>query len=164
MSHEVTFQVLWTNVVRAMCYGTCRIIPLNIAERAWPATGQNQVLQLARVVGGNEPEPVRTTVERIRHEFADDPSFSIAQTPGFGDIQIERSVEFCPYCHGRGFASIDGSRLVPVLELDSLDPRKAALFPRRKCTHSGTHLDTQQPVLSKIDFLRSELRHLRRAV
>lgn len=157
MSHEVTFQVLWTNVVRAMCYGTYRIIPLNIAERAWPATGQNSVLQLARVVGGSPPEPTRTTIERIQHEFSDDLSFTIAQTRGFGNIHIERLLDCCPYCQGLGFASIDGQRPVPISELEDLEPRDVALLPRQRCAHHGTQL----PILTEVGSIEIELRQIR---
>lgn len=160
MSHEVTFQLLWTNVVRAMRYGTYRIIPLNIAEHAWPATGQNQVVQLALIVGGNVPEPIRTTIERIQFEFSDDPSFNIAQTRGLGDIHIERSLEFCPYCHGRGFAYVDGQRFVPMSEISGLEPSAVTLYQRAKCMHHCT----QQPIPSEVGYSGSGLRQLQRVV
>ncbi|MGI9415428.1 MAG: hypothetical protein ACR2PM_17265 [Hyphomicrobiales bacterium] len=108
MREDITCQKLWTKVVRAMTYGSHRIIPWSIADRAWPATGQNEVVQLALVVGGHAPEVVRSTVERVRLEFADDPSFVITEDPRYGDIHVERLETYCPYCQGHGLVYIDG--------------------------------------------------------
>ena len=66
MREDFTCQKLWTKVVRAMSYGTYNIIPWSIADRAWPATGQNDVVQIARVVSGQPVELVMSTVDRVR--------------------------------------------------------------------------------------------------
>jgi len=108
MSEDFTCQKLWTKVVRAMSYGTHNIIPWSIADRAWPATGQNDVVQIARVVSGQPVELVMSTVDRVRLEFADDPSFVITEDPRYGDIHIERLEAHCPYCQGQGLVYVNG--------------------------------------------------------
>jgi hypothetical protein len=135
MSKEVTFQFLWANAVRAMTYGTRRIIPLAIAELAWPATGQNEVVQLALVIGGHPPQPIRTTVEHIRHTFADDPSFVISQPHPVADIHIERLLESCPYCRGSGVAVVDDYGCIPLSQLIVSGWAPAAGHTRQTCPH-----------------------------
>ena len=108
MREDLTCQKLWTRVVRAMGYGTHNIIPWSIADRAWPATGQNDVIQIARVVSGQPVELTMSTVERVQMEFADDPSFVITEDPRYGDIHIERLKSHCPYCQGHGLVYLDG--------------------------------------------------------
>ena len=135
MSKEITFQFLWSSAVRAMAFGSHRIIPLNIAERAWPATGQNEVMQIALVVGGHQPEPTRVTVEHIQDEFSDDPSFVVTQDASFGNIHIERRLESCPYCHGCGVAVVNDNGFVPVQELVDCGWAPGAHQSRQECTH-----------------------------
>ncbi len=136
MSKEITFQFLWASVIKAMAYGSHRIIPLSIAERAWPATGQNEVLQLALVVGGHPLEPTRVTVEHIQSELSDDPSFVVTQISPSADIHIERRLECCPYCHGSGVAVVDDRGSVPVLELVDSGWAPSAGHRRQKCAHT----------------------------
>lgn len=118
-----------------MAYGSHRIIPLNIAERAWPATGQNEVLQIALVVGGHAPEPTRVTIEHIQDEFSDDPSFVITQDESSGNIHIERRLESCPYCHGCGVAVVNDHGFVPVQELVDCGWAPGAHQSRQECPH-----------------------------
>lgn len=148
MSKEVTFQFLWSSTVRSMAYGSHRIIPLNIAERAWPATGQNEVMQIALVVGGHTPEPTRVTVEHIQDEFSDDASFVVTQDAGFGNIHIERRLESCPFCHGSGVAIVNDEGYVPVSELVECGWMPGAHQWRQECPHTpGVGTPGQDAVL-----------------
>ena len=140
MSGDVTFQFLWANAIRQMRYGSHRIIPLNIAERAWPATGQNEVMQLAMVVGGNQVEPTRSTVQRIRHDLKDDLSFIVTQSLVTGDIHIERPMDFCPFCKGSGVVRVGANGPVPVMVFQRLSEAAANACHAQSCTHDEDQL------------------------
>ena len=140
MSGDVTFQFLWTNAIKQMPYGSHRIIPLKIAERAWPAIEQDEVVQLARVVGATYLEPSRSTLGRIRHDLKEDLSFIATQSLVTGDIHIERPIDFCPYCKGSGIVHVGANGPVPVMVFQRLSEAAASACRAQACTHEEDQL------------------------
>lgn len=125
----------------AMPYGDAQRISRDLAEQAWPPTGdadrsmEGAFRAMALAAGGNRPEESRTTIERIIYDLGE--SFYVEQHPITLDYEIVRKLSHCPNCHGAGVyfeQKLDTARLTPR-SFESISPTSTVSSVQRTCGH-----------------------------